>query len=222
MPLPHHRTIMSLSSLQAENRITLPNVPWDVFESLAASNCAGIRFTYDRGYLEIMSPSTEHEWFHKLLGRMIETLTEELNIPIRSGGATTLKIQLKQRGVEPDECYYVLNEPRVRGKRDIDLTNEPPPDLAIEVDISHSSLDKMGIFADLGVAELWLYDGSSLRVFVLQSDGDYARQQQSLAFPVLDLSEVQRFLERCEDTDETSLIRSFRAWVRQTHGHDAS
>ncbi len=140
---------------------------------------------------------------------MIEAMTEELNIPLRSGGATTLKIQFKQRGLEPDECYYVLNEPRVRGKKDIDLATEPPPDLAIEVDISHSSLDKMGIYADLGVPELWLYDGTSLRVFQLQSQGNYARQQQSPAFPFLDLNEIPRFLDRCEETDETSWIRSF-------------
>ena len=212
---------MSISSLQAEKRILIPNVSWDVFEALGASDCAGIRFSYDRGNLEIMSPSTEHEWFHKLLGRMVEALTEVLNIPIRSGGATTLKIQLKQRGVEPDECYYVLNESRVRGKRDIDLTTEPLPDLAIEVDISHSSLDKMSIYADLGVPELWLYDGSSLRVFRLQAEGTYARRQQSFAFPFLDLNEIQRFMVRCEETDETSWIRPFRAWVRQTYGRDA-
>lgn len=209
---------MSVSTIQAETRILLSNISWDIFEALAASDCAGIRFTYDRGYLEIMSPSTEHEWYHKLLGRMIEAMTEELNIPMRSGGATTLKTQLKQRGLEPDECYYILNEPRVRGKKDIDLATEPPPDLAIEVDISHSSLDKMSIYADLGVPELWFYDGISLRVFQLHTKGDYTQEQQSSAFPFLDLSEIPRFLDRCEETDETTWIRSFRAWVRERYG----
>jgi len=212
---------MSVSTVQAETRILLSNISWDIFEALGASDCAGIRFTYDRGCLEIMSPSPEHEWFHRLLGRMIESLTEELNIPIRSGGATTLKIKLKQRGLEPDECYYVLNEPRVRGKKDIDLATEPPPDLAIEVDISHSSLDKMGIYADLGVPELWLYDGVSLRVFHLRAEGVYAQEQHSFAFPFLDLNDIRRFLDRCEETDETSWIRSFRAWVRQNYGQSS-
>ena len=212
---------MSVSSLQSETRILIPGISWEIFESLAASDCAGIRLTYDRGLLEIMSPSVEHEWFHKLLGRMVEAMTEVLNIPLRSGGATTLKIQLKQKGLEPDECYYVLNEPRVRGKKDIDLTTEPPPDLAIEVDISHSSMDKMGIYADLGVPELWFYDGDSLRVFKLQPEGDYAKQQHSFAFPFLDMNEIQRFMERCEETDETSWIRSFRAWVGKNYGQNA-
>jgi Uma2 family endonuclease len=212
---------MSILNLQAETRILLPNISWDVFEALAASDCAGIRFAYDRGNLEIMSPSVEHEWFHKLLGRMVEALTEVLNIPIRSGGATTLKIQLKQRGVEPDECYYISNEPRVRGKKDIDLATEPPPDLAIEVDISHSSLDKMSIYADLGVPEVWLYDGISLRVFHIQAAGVYAQERQSFAFPFLDLNEIQRFMERCEETDETSWIRSFRAWAHQSYGQSS-
>jgi Uma2 family endonuclease len=209
---------MSLYTLQAETRILLPNISWEIFEALAASDQGGIRFTYDRGSLEIMSPSAEHEWFHRLLGRMIEAMTEVLNIPIRSGGSTTLKIQLKQKGLEPDECYYVLNEPRVRGKRDIDLTTEPPPDLAIEVDISHGSLDKMGIYADLGVPELWFYDCVSLRVFCLQANGQYALRQLSPSFPFLDLIEIPRFMERCEETDETTWIRSFRDWVRGQYG----
>jgi Uma2 family endonuclease len=145
---------------------------------------------------------------------MVETMTEELGIPIRSGGSTTLRNQLKDRGLEPDECYYVANERAVRGRKRIDLSVDPPPDLAIEVDISSSSLDQLAIYASLGVPEVWLYDGAVLEVHQLLSDGNYAKQTRSPAFPFLPLDEVERFLARRNETDETTWIRSFRAWVK--------
>ena len=206
---------MSVASTQAENRVVLSNISWSTFEALLAeTDRRGTRFTYDRGDLEMMSPSREHERIKRLIGRMIETATLELGIPISSGGSTTLKSQLKQRGVEPDECYYVANEPRVRGKDDFDLAVDPPPDLAIEVDLTSSSLDQLGIYAALGVPELWLCDGSAIRAYHLQPDGTYAEQPGSLSFPFLPLAELLRFLAQRNDADETTWTRSFRDWVR--------
>jgi len=211
---------MSIASSNpcAETRILIPNVAWEVFESLAASDCAGTRFTYDKGLLEILSPSIEHEWCHRALGRMIETITEELDIPILSAGSTTLKLQLEKRGLEPDECFYLAHEEQMRGKRDLDLTVDPPPDLAIEVDISRSSIDKLSIYADIGVPELWFFDGASLVVRRLENS-TYTEQDASVAFPFLDLKEVVRFMGRFEQLGETAWIRSFREWVRNRYGH---
>jgi Uma2 family endonuclease len=209
---------MSTDAHQPETRIVIPNVSWDAFEALAASDCAGIRFTYDRGLLEIMSPSAEHEWYHLLLGRLVETMTVVLGIPIRSMGATTLKQQLKERGLEPDQSYYVARESQVRGKHDLDLSVDPPPDLAIEVDISRSSLNKLKIYAALGVPEVWLYDGEKLRVYRLQVEGNYLLQQQSLAFPFLDIEQIELTMDRCDQTDETSWIQSFGDWVKEQYG----
>ena len=166
-----------------------------------------------------MSPSIEHEWFHRLLGRMIEAMTEELNIPILGAGSTTLKLQLKERGSEPDECYYLGNEAKMRGKRELDLAVDPPPDLAIEVDISRSSLNKLSIYADIGVPEVWLYDGQSLRSHQLQSDGGYVVLSTSRWFPFLDLRDLERFLEKFDPLGETAWIRSFRSWVKEHYGH---
>jgi Uma2 family endonuclease len=206
---------MSVTSQQSEQRILLSGITWSTFESLLAeTKNHGTRFTYDRGYLEMMSPSREHERFKGLLGRMIETMTETLAIPISSAGATTLKAEWEERGLEADESYYIANEPRVRGRDKIDLRTDPPPDLAIEVDISSSSLDRLSIYAVLGVPEVWLYDGSALRVYQLQPEGKYAQQTRSPTFPFLPLDEVERFLARRNETDETTWICSFRAWVK--------
>lgn len=145
---------------------------------------------------------------------MIEGLTEELNIPVSSASATTLKNQMMQKGVEPDESYYIANEARVRGRDELDLNVDPPPDLAIEVDIASSSVDQLGIYASLGVPEVWLCDGVAIQVHQLQNDGTYARRDRSPAFPFLPLREVERFLEHRNAADETTWIRRFREWVR--------
>ncbi|OHB73485.1 MAG: hypothetical protein A2V70_20495 [Planctomycetes bacterium RBG_13_63_9] len=199
---------------QTAGHVVLQNIAWSTYEAIVAENRnPGTRFTYDRGTLEIMSPSKEQQRCKKLIGRMIETMTEELGIPIRSAGSTTWTSEARQQGLEPDECYYVANESRVRGRDEIDLAVDPPPDLAIEVEISSRLIDKMPIYARLGVPEVWRYDGRTLQVEQLQRDGTYARQDHSSAFPFLPLAEMTRFLDRRNATDETSWIRSFRQWV---------
>jgi Uma2 family endonuclease len=208
---------MSILIPQAENRVVLSDISWATFEALLAdADHRGSRFVYDRGDLEIMSPSSEHEWIHRLIGRMIETYTEELGIPVRSAGSTTLKSELKKRGLEPDECYYIANESAVRGLDEIDLSVNPPPDLAIEVDISASSLDQLGIYAALGVPEVWMCDGARLRIYRLQDDGTYAQQDLSPTFPALSPETILDFLARRKNTDETTWIKSFREWVRNS------
>ena len=206
---------MSTAHLQSEQRVLLSGISWSTYESLLAdTRNRGTRFTYDRGCLEMMSPSREHERLKSMMGRLIEAMTEVLAIPISSAGSTTLKAEWKERGLEADESYYIVNEPRVRGRDEIDLRVDPPPDLAIEVDISSSSLDQLSIYADLGVPEVWLYDAVMLKVYQLQADSTYAQQTRSPSFPFLPLEDIERFLARRNETDETTWIRLFRAWVK--------
>jgi Uma2 family endonuclease len=206
---------MSVGNPQAESRVVLSGISWATYESLLAeTKNHGTRFTFDRGYLEMMSPSREHERVKRFIGRMIETLTEELGIPISSTSSTTLKLELEERGLEADESYYIANEPKVRNRKEIDLRIDPPPDLAIEVDISSSSLDQLNIYSSFGVPEVWIFDDAVLKVFRLQPDETYARQSRSPAFPFLPLDEVERFLARRNETDETTWIRSFREWIK--------
>jgi len=207
---------MSILIPQAENRVVLSDISWATFEALLAdADHRGSRFTYDGGILEIMSPSSEHERIGRLIGRMIEAFTEEKEIPIQSGGSTTLKSELKQRGLEPDECYYIANESQVRELDEIDLSVNPPPDLAIEVDITNSSMDQLCIYEALGVPEVWMCDGKHLKIYRLQDDGVYAIQDRSPTFPSLPPETILDFLARRKTTDETSWIKLFRDWVRE-------
>ena len=206
---------MSIVAPHPETRIVLSNISWATYEAiLADSDSCGKRFVYDRGTLEIMSPSAEHEWYHKLLGRMVEVFTMDTNIPIRSTATTTLKSQLKERGLEADESYYIANESLVRGRVDLDLRRDPPPDLAIEVEISRSSVNKLAIYGDLGVPEVWFYDGDSLRMCMLKSDGSYETKSSSSLLPQLTTEILEGFLARRHESDETTWIRAFHEWAR--------
>jgi len=174
-----------------------------------------VRLTYDRGNLELMTLSHFHEWLSKLIGRLVEALTEELDLPLHSAGSTTLDREDLDRGLEPDQCYYLENEPRVRGRDQIDLRTDPPPDLAIEVEVSRTALNRLSIYAALGIPEVWRFDGETLHVLRLSESGTYEETERSPHFPFLPLSEVIAVIGRRHEMSETSLLRSFRAWVRE-------
>lgn len=199
----------------SEQRFFMAGTDWQTYQSvLTAFGNRQIRVTYDRGKLELMSPSDVHERFKKLIDRLLAALSEELNIPLRSQGSTTFNNESIDRGLEPDECYYIQNEHRVRGRDEIDLAVDPPPDLALEIDITSSSINRMEIYAALGVPEVWRYDGNVLQVYQLESDGGYSETDQSLAFPSIPPAEIARHLTKRNELDETSWIREFRIWVR--------
>ncbi len=198
----------------------LRGVPWQTYARLRKlPDNYHLRMTYDRGTLEIMSPSPQLEGSASIIARLVAVWTEELNIPIRSLGEMTCSRRDIERGFEPDKCYYVQNEPRMWDKMDIDLSVDPPPDLAIEVEISRSSVNKLEIYAAFGVPELWRLDRHRLRVYELV-EGEYRPRESSLCFPQLPLTQLQRILDRIGKARETELIRGFRAWVRKTYVHD--
>lgn len=206
---------MTTTLIPSANRFLLKNISWQTYEALLKDmeSQPGIRLTYDRGILEIMSPLDPHETYSTLIGRFVETLTEELNIEIRSLGSRTCKREDLARGLEPDECYYIQNESVVRHLEQIDLNQDPPPDLAIEIDITSSSINRLDLYAALGVPEVWRYDGSQLIIYQLQNR-EYLVCTNSPTFPQLTPSEIIRFLELRKTTGETTLIRLFRQWVR--------
>lgn len=208
---------MAISELpRTEASFLLRQVSWDFYETcLAEIGDRAVRLTYHRGNLEMMSPSKEHERCKRAIGRMIEALTEELNVPIQSAGSTTWRRKDLDCGLEPDECYYIEHEAQVRGRDTADPSSNPPPDLAVEIEITASALQRMPIYAELGVRELWRYDGKTLSFLQLADDGQYHACPRSLSFPLLLVEDLTRFMDARNDTDETTWIRSFRAWVRE-------
>jgi Uma2 family endonuclease len=200
-----------------EQRLLLHNVSWDSYVTIADAlpDRPALRITYDRGNLEFMTTSPQHEILKKWLGRMVETLAEEFNLPLFPAGNMTFRREELDRGLEPDDCYWIAHERQMRAKMDWVPTEDPPPDLVLEIEISRSALDRMGIYAALGVPEVWRCDGTSIRVERLQPDRTYQRSENSPTFPGIPVAGLVPFLRPSEAVDYLSVIRSFRAWVRE-------
>jgi Uma2 family endonuclease len=208
--------IVKAKQAPAEQRFLLRNVAWPQYRAFAAAlGERHVRLTYDGKDLELMTVSHGHVRGGEMLDRFLNVVTEEMDIPMQSGGSTTLNREDVERGLEPDRCYYLEHEYLVRDKDEIDLSVDPPPDLAIEIEISRSCLNRMAIYAALKVPELWRFDGSLLRVYHLTADGNYVEASASRHFPFLPIGEVQAFLLRRGQLDETKLVKSFRQWVRE-------
>ncbi|MBW4514743.1 MAG: Uma2 family endonuclease [Timaviella obliquedivisa GSE-PSE-MK23-08B] len=205
---------MTATLIQSPDRVLLKNISWHTYQSLVKDfeQQPAMCLTYDQGTLEIKMPLDPHESYKKLLGRLVEALTEELGIEVRSLGSRTCDREDLARGLEPNQCYYIQNEPVVWDKEQIDLSIDPSPDLAIEVDISSSSINRLDIYAALGVPEVWRYNGQSLLMYRLESQ-QYQSCSHSAAFPLLTAADVERFLKLKKTTKENALIRLFREWV---------
>jgi Uma2 family endonuclease len=198
-------------------RLVFTGVSWQEYGRFlrAFAGRRGVRLTYDRGVLEIMSPLHEHETDVDFLGQLAVALTEEMGLTRKAGGSTTFRRRKRRRGLEPDRCYWIASEPLVRGKRDINLRKDPPPDLAIEVDVTSSSLDRMAIYASLGIPEVWRMDDAGLTFHVLGPDGKYAPSPRSKSFPPVAPADLTRFLAMRAQLDENAVVQQFRVWFRQ-------
>jgi Uma2 family endonuclease len=198
-------------------QVILHGVSWETYERLLIEHeeSSGTRFTYDQGALEIMVLSAEHEDYKDMLVLLINALAEELDIDVRSFGSTTLHREDLARGFEPDACFYIQNEARVSGKKQLDLAIDPPPDLVVEIDITHPSLNKFPIFSAVGVPEVWRYDGVTVTIFALKH-GQLKRSQTSIVLPVVTEQMLTKFMTESKTLKRTVWLRRLREWVR-TH-----
>jgi len=195
--------------------VVFDDVTWEEYETMIGLvGERPIRVTYDQGTMEVYMPSLGHERDTYLLGRMVDTLTEELGITVEGGGTTRHKRQDLEKGAEPDQCYWLHERAlRIRDKRELDLSVDPVPDLVIEVDVTSASVDRLKIFAALGVSEVWRYDGRSLEILQL-GEGGYQSCETSRCFPGLSADAVGQFLEQGRNADKTIWIRSFQSFVK--------
>jgi Uma2 family endonuclease len=194
----------------------LEGVSWRTYSRMlrAFAGDRRLRFTYDRGSLEIMVPLLEHEGPAELLGWLIKVILEELNLPARTGGSVTLRRRKRSRGLEPDRCYWIASAGQLQGKQTLDLRFDPPPDLAVEVDVTSSSIDRMSIYAALCVPEVWRLTREGLAFYILEGNR-YQVGSHSLAFAWLAAADLMPFLELQAQTDDTAIVRQFREWVRR-------
>ena len=200
--------------------VLLHGVSWECYEMLLKEvEDQHLHINYDNGELEFMPPLPIHESWKKVIGSLVEAMASELEIPLRMLGSTTFRREALAKGLEPDECYYVQNEPLLRGRVDLDLSVDPPPDLAIEIDITRSSIDRQAIYASLKVPEVWRFNAKRLEFLWLEGDA-YVPHEHSRAFPFLPWADLERFLMDWGTVDDTTFVRRFRDWVRQNLKRD--
>ncbi len=201
----------------ATQRFVLHDIDWEGYQSLLKIlGDRPVRVTYDRGTLELMTPLPIHERYKSLFGRLIETLTEELDLDLYSFGSTTLGREVLDRGLEPDECFYISNARKIRDSKNIDLEFDPPPDLAIEIDITSNSGRRLSIYSALKIPEVWQFDGEILTVLRLQDDGSYRISERSEELPFLPMPDIAAFIRDYQPGTDTQWAKAFRRWVRET------
>ncbi len=207
---------MTTISIQPQTqRVTLEGISWYTYQALLREmgDHRAARLVYDRGTLEITVPSELHEIINRLLDRIVTALTEELDLKIKAYGSTTLDREDLEQGVEPDSCYYIQNAERIQ-IRQLDLQTDPPPDLAIEVDITSSSRRRFGIYLQLQIPEVWRYtQRQGVSIYQLEK-GQYIECEFSPTFLMISPGKLIEFLQLAETEDDNSVIRALRRWIR--------
>ncbi|MGB3236775.1 MAG: Uma2 family endonuclease [Geitlerinemataceae cyanobacterium] len=197
-----------------EKRVTLHGLTWQGYQQIltALPQSRAARLTYDRGVLEISMPLEEHENSGRLIELFIRILVVELGMKMKTMGSTTLDREDLDRSSEPDNAYYIQNQPKVAG-RTVDLKTDPPPDLIVEVDITHTDIDKKRLYASMGVPEFWRYNGQEISIYQLV-EGEYQEFDRSPTFSAIEKSELYQFLEKARQ-DEVEAELNFRQQIRQ-------
>ncbi|MGB3613668.1 MAG: Uma2 family endonuclease [Elainellaceae cyanobacterium] len=202
-----------------ERRVVFQGLDWQRYQTIrqAFGDRRAARFVYDRGVLEVTMPLEDHEFAVRMIELFIRVLVVELGLKLKTMGSTTLDRQVLDRSAEPDNAYYIKNQGAVAG-RNVDLERDPPPDLVVEVDITHTDIDKLRFYASLGVPEFWRYNGEYWRIYALQN-GIYAEVDASATFPLVPKETLYGFLAQARQ-DEVAAELGLRGWVQQALGDE--
>jgi Uma2 family endonuclease len=200
-------------SLLGEKRVTLRGLTWQGYQQIlhALPESRGAHLTYDHGILEISMPLESHEFALRLIERFIIILVLEMGMKIKTMGSTTLDREDLDRGAEPDNAYYIQNQAKVAGRK-VNLAEDPAPDLVVEVDITHTDIDKNRLYAAMGVPEFWIYNGQEWRIYQLQGN-TYQECDRSPTFPGVEKEYLYKFLEQAQQ-DEIEAEKAFREFIK--------
>lgn len=206
----------AIAHLPAGAALRLDHVSWKDYERLLDELGEGysVRIFYDDGRMEIMAPNYTHERVRNVVHDLVVALRDALDVDVLSVGSTTLKREMNAKGAEPDDAFYIQNAARMMSKQDLDLKQDPPPDLVIEADRTSSSLNKFAIYAALGVPEIWRLIESEVQIHLL--DGErYETSPNSRAFPILSAQKLSHLLALGLAEGERKAARSLRDWLRE-------
>lgn len=206
----------AVEHLPRNGTLLLHNISWQEYEDVLAEfqNKAAYRVSYNNGILKIMSPRADHEFPKDCILKMVTVYADEFDIDVESYGSTTYRRRKKSKGVEPDTSFYVQNAAEMRGKNDIDLEKDAPPNVVVEVDVTNESLDKFEIYAALKVPEIWRFDGERFKIHILLESG-YKTVENSVALPLITAAMLSEFLEIARAEGQTKMLKIFRQKLRE-------
>jgi Uma2 family endonuclease len=200
---------------RGEQRMILSNVSWKTYEHLLADfeNSSSPRFAYNRGILEIMSPFAEHQRRNRTLALLVEEVADVWELDLEDLGSTTYKREDQERGFEPDSSFYIQHAAQIRDREKIDLAADPPPDLVIEIDLTSSSMDKLPMYAQLGVPEVWRDQKGGLTIYTLKGSA-YTAQEESRVLPPLTSELITSMINQCKSLKRGEWRKRVRDWAR--------
>ena len=203
-----------IDRMPADSVLIQHGVGWNEYEELLAAvgEASGLRISFEDGTLQIMTLSQRHEKYSTLIERMVDRLSSFLRVKVLFYGSATMRKREKQKGVEPDACFYIQNASLVGTKDEIDFNTDPPPDVVVEIDLHHDSISKFPIYAALGVPEFWRYDGNVLIIYLLR-DGQYQLSDVSESLPLLTAAVLTEFLARTSKEDQYEILLAFEEWL---------
>jgi Uma2 family endonuclease len=212
-------TLTTPGTVEEEQRLVLSAVPWQQYEAVlrAFPEQAGLRITYISGRLTLLSPTRRHDWYENALGRLVEAVASGFGIEWEASGHSTYRREDVDAGVEGDKTYYFgANAETMRGPVEVDLSTQPPPDLAIEVEVTHRADDSVSVWGRLGVPEVWRLDvdRGTLAFGARQADGSYAPAPRSVAFPELEPNDVMTQLRLAGQLGSSRWVAQLDGWVR--------
>lgn len=207
--------VSTAEQLVEQPNVILHDVSWETYERLLKEQGehTGTRFTYDEGTLQIMIVSFEHESSNRTLSSIVEALAEGMEIDFEPAGSTTFKRKDIKRGFEPDSCFYFRRPEMIRGKKRLNLAKDPPPDLIVEIDVTHGSLDRLPIFAAVGVLEVWRYENGGVKIYCLD-ENHYIESAESRLLPGVTSTALTQFVAEGQTRRRFEWLRNVRAWAR--------
>lgn len=199
-------------STNFEEKVILHDISWETYNSLVQDQMgkSQIRLSYNNGDLQIMVESAKHGKLAGILGEIVSEIGDLLELDFITAGSTTFRKDKGRKGFEPDDSFYFQNADIIRRKDDIDLSIDPPPELIIEVDVTSPSLPRFPIFAEVGVSEVWRYDGSDVIFYRLQKNGKYEEISESLCLPKIKSKTITQLVEASFDLSRREWLKLIR------------
>jgi Uma2 family endonuclease len=208
-----------VSQLPENASVTFQDVSWDEYEELLeqVGEAPGLRISYDNGSVQVMTISAEHEKYSEFISSLVGIIRLRLRINILGFGSATMRKRKFRKGKEPDACFYVQTAPLIGIRIQLDFETDPPPDVAVEIDVHHDSRSSFPIYAALGVPEIWRYDGQAMTIYHLSEASDeqqYVARDTSAALPMLSATLLTEMIERMRSDGELNALLAFDEWLQ--------